>query len=61
MTSPVYLADIRAKNQEESLIKKLNKLFFKAGFDEFIEDEDLTAIKLHFGEKGNTAFIRPVY
>ncbi|MFW5998363.1 MAG: DUF362 domain-containing protein [Halanaerobiaceae bacterium] len=61
MASKVYLTDVRANSAKNSLINKLEKLFYRAGFDEFIENEDLTAVKLHFGEKGNAAFIRPVY
>ncbi|MFW5787148.1 MAG: DUF362 domain-containing protein [Halanaerobiales bacterium] len=61
MTSEVYFATTRATGHNNSLVLKLNKLFHKAGFHEFIEKDDLTAIKLHFGEKNNTAYIRPVY
>ena len=59
--SKVFFANTRATDHNESLIVKLDKLFKKAGFDEFIEEDDLTAIKLHFGEMNNTAFIRPIY
>ncbi|ACL70815.1 DUF362 domain-containing protein [Halothermothrix orenii] len=61
MASQVYFASTRASGHNESLVEKLYKLFFKAGFHEFIEEDDLVAIKLHFGEKGNTGFIRPLY
>jgi len=33
----------------------------KCGLSTIIAERDLTAVKLHFGEKGNTAFIRPVF
>ncbi len=61
MSSKVYFANMRATGSNKSLVKKVNKLFFKAGFHEFIEGGDLTAVKLHFGEKNNTAFIRPIF
>src|SRR6056297_904409 len=61
MASKVYFANTRATGHNSSMIVKLYKLFEKAGFDEFIEEDDMTAIKLHFGEKNNTAFIRPIY
>mgnify|MGYP006278260127 CR=1 FL=1 len=61
MTSKVYYANTRATGHNESLVLKLKRLFKKAGFDEFIEEDDLTAIKMHFGEKNNTGFIRPIY
>jgi len=33
----------------------------ESGFKDLIAPRSLVAIKLHFGEKGNTAFIRPVF
>jgi len=59
--SEVYFANMRSNSRESSLLNKVNKLFKKAGFDKIINEGDLVAIKLHFGEKGNTAFIRPIY
>ena len=40
---------------------KLSDLMNQVGLAESQKKGGLTAIKLHFGEKGNTAFIRPVY
>lgn len=61
MTSKVFIADMEASSGSESLVKKLSKLFYKAGFQNLIEKDDFVAIKQHFGEPGNTAFIRPVF
>ncbi|MGM0603229.1 MAG: DUF362 domain-containing protein [Bacillota bacterium] len=61
MSSKVYMANMKSTSSSESLVKKLSKLFYRAGFNEFIEEDDLVAIKQHFGEPGNTAFIRPVF
>ena len=61
MKSKVYFATMRAKTREDSLLNKVHKLFKRAGFEEIIEKDDLVAIKLHFGEPGNTGFIRPIY
>jgi len=44
-----------------NLIDKVGKLFSEAGFKEMISPGDLVAVKLHFGEKGNTSFIRPQF
>jgi uncharacterized Fe-S center protein len=60
MPSKVYFIDLRASAQE-SFIMKLDRLMQTAGLPAIIKKRDLTAVKLHFGEKGNTAFIRPVY
>ncbi|MCF8111053.1 MAG: DUF362 domain-containing protein [Desulfobacteraceae bacterium] len=60
MTSRVYLMDFRA-TYKDSGVKKLQRLIDTAGLGSCIRDRDLVALKLHFGELGNTAFIRPVY
>jgi len=61
MSATVYFASTRAETEGESMVEKLYDLFHRAGFDELIGEDDLIAIKQHFGEMGNTAFIRPIY
>ncbi len=61
MTSKVYFAPFRAQKNSENLVNMVTRLFEKAGFDECISENDLTAIKVHFGETGNTTFLSPVY
>jgi len=34
-------------------------LFSAAGFDKIISPQDFVALKIHFGEKGNQAFLKP--
>ncbi|RJR21810.1 MAG: DUF362 domain-containing protein [Desulfobacteraceae bacterium] len=58
--SKVYFMDMRASYQN-SLMSKLSKVMDAGGISEVISERDLVAIKLHFGEKGNTAFIRPIF
>jgi len=60
MPSEVLAMDLRASLQE-NLYAKLDRLLDGAGFDEIIKERHLVAIKLHFGEKGNTAYIPPTY
>ena len=60
MTSTVYITDFKATSRE-NLPEKLTRLLQEAGIEDILNKDDLTAIKLHFGEKGNTAFIRPPY
>jgi uncharacterized Fe-S center protein len=59
--SPVYFAGFRARGAKESKISKITALFKAAGFDGLLEKGDLTAIKVHFGERGNDTFINPVF
>jgi len=60
MASQVYFIDFRA-TFKENFLSKFDRLMKQAGIDNCIGKRDLVALKLHFGESGNTAFIRPVY
>jgi uncharacterized protein len=57
--STVYFADLRA-NPKRSFNDKLDSLIQALEPAQRLKPGGLTAIKIHFGEKGNTAFIRPV-
>ncbi len=60
MASTVYFTDLRT-SPKVNLYAKLRQLLEEAGLSMVVEKRDLVAIKLHFGEMGNTAFIRPVF
>ena len=60
MSSDVYFINLRA-TMKENLFKKLGKLLETADLSGVVNKRDLVALKLHFGEKGNTAFIRPIF
>jgi hypothetical protein len=60
MPSTVYFIDMRAK-YKENFVDKLGKLLEIAGLEQTVKKRGLTAVKLHFGEIGNTAYIRPVF
>ena len=60
MRSKVYFIDMRA-TIKENFMAKIGRLMQTAGIADIIEPRDLTAVKIHFGEMGNAAFIRPVY
>lgn len=60
MKSLVYFADLRA-TPNQSLLAKVRALLDAAGIADKIKTEALVAIKLHFGEAGNTAYVRPVF
>jgi len=57
-TSKVYFTDMRTK-MGESLLAKMGRLIDKAGFGQIDFKQKYTAIKIHFGEPGNLAFLRP--
>jgi len=60
MASKVYYHNLRSRGERGNKANKLGTLFDQAQFGSFIEKDDLTAIKLHFGEKGNDSYISPV-
>lgn len=58
--SKVYFADMRA-GHKENLFDKITKLLLLSGIKQAVSEGDLTAVKIHFGEKGNHTFIRPIF
>lgn len=58
--SEVYLTDMRAK-PGRNLLRKLKALLEEAGFSDLDLEQKFVALKLHFGEPGNLAYIRPNY
>lgn len=60
MVSTVYFTDFKATSRE-NLPDKLERVIEAAGIGDILSKDDLTAVKLHFGERGNVAFIRPPY
>ena len=58
MASRVYWADLRT-DYRENLPQKLTRLMKTAGMGQIDFEGKFTAIKLHFGEPGNLAFLRP--
>ena len=58
MASKVYFADLRA-DMHENLQQKLTRLMKTAGMGNIDFQDKFVAIKLHFGEPGNLAFLRP--
>jgi uncharacterized protein len=56
--SKVYFTDLRA-SFKTNLLSKLTMLLESVDLKRIIRRRSLVAIKLHFGEMGNLAFIRP--
>jgi uncharacterized protein len=56
--SKVYFTDLRA-SFKTNLLSKVTSLLEHIDLKGVVSQRGLTAIKLHFGEKGNLAFIRP--
>lgn len=58
--SKVYFTSMKTE-LGVSLLAKLDKLIRKAGMDSIDFNGKYTAVKIHFGEPGNLAFLRPNY
>lgn len=58
--SRVYFTTFKA-SYSENLLQKLHRLMRQAGFEKIDFKEKYAAIKIHFGEYGNLAFLRPNY
>lgn len=56
----VYFTNFKTSDHE-NLIQKLNRLIVKAGIKTIDFQDKYAAIKIHFGEYGNLAFLRPNY
>ncbi|MGE5842721.1 MAG: DUF362 domain-containing protein [Deltaproteobacteria bacterium] len=59
-TSKVYFTDMRAP-AKENMLAKVVRLADMLDLKKIIPPRGLVALKLHFGEKGNTAYIRPTF
>lgn len=60
MVSAVYFAGVRARSDRDNKLNKIRRLFDAAGMAEAVRKGDITAIKLHFGERGNDSYVNPV-
>ena len=59
-TSKVYFTDLRT-NPSRNLLDKMERLVKRAGINQINFKDQFVAIKIHFGEPGNLAYIRPNY
>jgi uncharacterized Fe-S center protein len=57
-SSDVFFTDMHS-TPSLNLLKKLERLVRAAGFDDIDFNRKMTALKIHFGEQGNLAYLRP--
>jgi len=60
MSSKIFFADLRAR-ADNSLLAKTSRLLALTGFLSRIRKGDRVAVKLHWGEWGNVAFLPPPF
>ena len=56
----VYFTNLRT-TPNSNLLDKMERLVRKAGIADISFEQQFTTIKIHFGEPGNLAYIRPNY
>jgi len=60
ISSKVYFTNLRT-NASNNLLKKMERIITRAGISTIDFKNKFVAIKIHFGEPGNLAYIRPNY
>lgn len=61
MSSDVFFLPAKEKEDIRSLAAKTDRIFVALGLEESIDKNDFVAIKIHFGEKSNTGYIKPLW
>ncbi len=59
MNSPVYFIPVSESEHISTLASKSEQAYLALGLQERINRNDFVALKLHFGETGNTGYIKP--
>lgn len=67
MAVPVYMAKLTVKNPSDNRLAKIKRLCEAVGLAEKVKpldqggDDEVVAIKLHFGETGNDTYLNPTF
>ncbi|MFH1458090.1 MAG: DUF362 domain-containing protein [Candidatus Omnitrophota bacterium] len=61
MKNKVYFIPVSEKNAASLVAEKLKKLLAESRVLDFLCADSRVAVKIHFGEDGNTGFVRPEY
>ena len=59
MSEKVYFIKLTLEEPKDTIEKKLTRLFKRSNLGKCFGKKDLVGIKIHVGEKGNTAYIQP--
>jgi len=60
MTSDVIFIPF-GSDKRDGLRLNISKALHNAGLSDVIKEGEIVAVKTHFGERGNTAFIKPIF
>jgi hypothetical protein len=59
MKSKVFFIPASVADGDGTISRKTEKIISQLGLEEWVEKDSFVGIKIHFGEEGNTGFIRP--
>ena len=59
--SRVYFYPLSVNANQEDVSRGIDRVYEAAGFQSLVHRDEFTAIKVHFGEKGNTSFLPADY
>jgi len=59
LKSQVYFIPADGKESPESLSEKARRAYLAIGLNEKLAEDDFLALKIHFGEKHNTGYVKP--
>ncbi|MGD8535875.1 MAG: DUF362 domain-containing protein [Candidatus Aminicenantes bacterium] len=59
MPSRVFFIPAKREEGNEALAEKAGRIFLEMGLLDKMDDKSFVALKIHFGEEGNTGFIKP--
>src|SRR5690554_5954861 len=57
--SKVWFAPFNGEQEESLIANKVVSLYKAADFNRIFSSNEFTAVKIHFGEKNNTGYIKP--
>ena len=61
MKSKVYFISVDESEDGHVIKQKFTRLLRESGILDFILKGDKVAVKMHFGEEGNTGYVKPEY
>jgi uncharacterized Fe-S center protein len=59
MTSRVFFMPASEKESHRNLAEKTERMFLELGLESTLDRDSFVGIKIHFGEKGNTGYLKP--
>lgn len=61
MKSKVYFIGVSNHDDKKIIVEKFNRLLDESELLDFVRKNEVVPVKMHFGEEGNTGFVRPEY